>query len=1172
MGTMKKKENQRQKFEGLMKLSLLSLLLFAAACTKELPYQYVVKQKNQSKSFLPENVEYIGVSSSDLTNRGSPEAAGALPYWQGTEKRVTFKFTEKDLQVLEIAPPTASASSEINRRLVLSIPIEHVDYRCQTDTRGECLNKEEANNDIPWQQRTQFIPDFDGVKVVEASLLPIEMDKVFGQSCYEESSSRFVGYEITEEALNFQVEKVFKGNLLCLAVKGASIQSLSDLTTTIIYHHSFVRADRLASKDYQPVTYPSVDDGTFGFFTSQLSIPDVDQNQTAGGQITYMNRWNPDRKVIKYSLSKAFSNPKYQPLIAATKVAFERLNAGLASAGVDLRLILGEPSDQAPGDIRNSMIVLVEDPIAAGPLGYGPSVADPRTGEIVSGRVVMYLGNLIQQTKYTYDEVLRAHQADLRAAAKASSKAATQTSSTASTKTSSDQASAESDTAFIKSTAFLQSLSPIELGLSSILKVEDFPGFAGGINLGSQPRSHFEAEPTRFNMDIGKSFDSFLKTQVSDLSSDGVDALAAMSKFCNYPAELFNFNQVVEKGLKNQLDSMKSWEQLSSGEKQAVIDLIIPEIWLPVMIHEMGHNLGLRHNFAGSRDKVNFYSNEELQKLGVTNLVPYSSVMDYSKTDLNALPTLGKYDIAALKFGYRREVETTSGEIIHLDSDLQTFFDKTAKGKQPELRDYAFCTDEHVENNLTCKRFDEGTTRVEIVQSLIDSYHDFYQRRNLRNQMASFSIRNDVRYAGRIRSTFRAIRAAKEEYESLKARTGLSDDAKEWTEIAFAKDIKDAALLSGRFFMDVLKTPDLTCLMAVADESGQPVEPLQLVDIVRLEEFNSDGKTSCQGLHLQDRTKHFVSVAQTGKPFNNLKDSQTNNAYGPYADEIDVRGIWIDKILAAQALFDRKVGNSLFDKGLEAYADIEDLRPEIITLLEQLATNRVVQDLTFTFDDGEEITIPEMPIDLFGLPDPSPGATPSHMIRGLTGPGIASALGLDSVNNKSLVPIILAEARKEFLADPQHLEMDQSLADSLGVYKMDTLFIVDKKLKATTLDDGSIRFVAFPRNKLAVQLIKSIKERVELRTFLSSLEKETLQLILEAKLKVEDESTVKAPRHSTAAVKRAYETPAQVLSQFLRGRLPGPEPLLGQLRALPRINAENGGNNLANLNSPDDDN
>ena len=43
-----------------------------------------------------------------------------------------------------------------------------------------------------------------------------------------------------------------------------------------------------------------------------------------------------------------------------------------------------------PGDLRRSFVYWVEQPQMVGPLGFGPSFADPETGELISGTAYVY--------------------------------------------------------------------------------------------------------------------------------------------------------------------------------------------------------------------------------------------------------------------------------------------------------------------------------------------------------------------------------------------------------------------------------------------------------------------------------------------------------------------------------------------------------------------------------------------------------------------------------------------------------------------------------------------------------------------------------------------------------------------------------------------------------------
>ncbi|MEZ9418046.1 zinc-dependent metalloprotease, partial [Vibrio sp. 10N.286.49.E1] len=70
------------------------------------------------------------------------------------------------------------------------------------------------------------------------------------------------------------------------------------------------------------------------------------------------------------------------------------------------------------------------------------------------------------------------------------------------------------------------------------------------------------------------------------------------------------------------------------------------------LIHELGHNLGLRHNFMGSTDETHFYTEAELAQSKIGHLdkpAAYSSIMDYGASIFDELLTFGKYDKAALR-------------------------------------------------------------------------------------------------------------------------------------------------------------------------------------------------------------------------------------------------------------------------------------------------------------------------------------------------------------------------------------------------------------------------------------------------------------------------------------------------------------------------------------------
>ncbi len=89
-------------------------------------------------------------------------------------------------------------------------------------------------------------------------------------------------------------------------------------------------------------------------------------------------------------------------------------------------------------------------------------------------------------------------------------------------------------------------------------------------------------------------------------------------------------------------------------------------------LHEVGHTIGLRHNFEGSSDALNFFDKywtlwgnnpkygaalTEEQKTGKVLEQEYSSIMDYSSRFNMDFNGIGKYDYAAIRFGYGDVVE-----------------------------------------------------------------------------------------------------------------------------------------------------------------------------------------------------------------------------------------------------------------------------------------------------------------------------------------------------------------------------------------------------------------------------------------------------------------------------------------------------------------------------------
>ena len=227
-------------------------------------------------------------------------------------------------------------------------------------------------------------------------------------------------------------------------------------------------------------------------------------------------------------------------------------------------------------------------------------------------------------------------------------------------------------------------------------------------------------------------------------------------------------------------------------------------IFEAVMLHEVGHTIGLRHNFAGSYDSLNYFDEywdlrtenltsvsdldslysqaqqTEAQANGRMREYQYSSIMDYGQRFNSDIQGLGKYDDAAILFGYSagtydaakgpeagyveiyadpgnakgilREWEDppslafpTLLEEYHYTTVANAFGDVSKIAERDTIRydrllerredegsqapaevSYMFCSDEWAGVLLSCDLFDTGAGPFEKALSYIDRYRNYY--------------------------------------------------------------------------------------------------------------------------------------------------------------------------------------------------------------------------------------------------------------------------------------------------------------------------------------------------------------------------------------------------------------------------------------------------------------
>lgn len=479
---------------------------------------------------------------------------------------------------------------------------------------------------------------------------------------------------------------------------------------TLLYNAKKIKIRYSFKRAHEPVAgkkaFESDMDQFYGFFTTEKNfIPgpqhvrrkDFDDN-------SFLNRFYPKVnpttgvKEIVYHFSK--TSPKEPGVYRqAARDAISDWNKAFKMAGTDFILRLDESFDVDVGDLRFNTINLIDEKMDTGLLGYGPSISDTKSGEIISATTNMYLtpfrNDLIRSLRdYVYYEIGKIKNERL-----------------------------------YNSSDYLRNLSQnlFDSGLNNsflnqLIKKQD------------EAQQKFQSISSLSSHQVSSAQGSVNSNRISSCSNyviTAADLIVRAQKECR--EDLSKYIDL----LKSQNKTNISADESPENNEFAVLSRCAEKLaYTPLkhtMLHELGHNFGLRHNFAASLDAKN-YTDEAMKKnfpeTDTNPEVASASVMDYLSPSAVDMKRPGPYDIAAIRWGYTGKVElaNTPNQYVQLDPN-QKITDSPVF--QQGIRRFQFCTDEDTSEdsftrNALCFRHDYGSNPVEIVQNKINEMNAFF--------------------------------------------------------------------------------------------------------------------------------------------------------------------------------------------------------------------------------------------------------------------------------------------------------------------------------------------------------------------------------------------------------------------------------------------------------------